>query len=215
VLPTGQGARLDLRWSEPYIVNQMMRRRISRFLVFTIFAFWTTAGAHAFSLGLGGTGTLTMSAGQGFGPKLQYGGGLSIDFVFPILAWLRLDASIEGFTVAPSDISGGFLYRGYSGGAVAVMVQAEAKLAASPGLGVFRWGGGLGAAGALPSYWYTTLAFFYPELRAEALLDWEPAALPRFTFGLSIPVRVQLRRDLDYSACAGLGLGVSYRLGGA
>jgi hypothetical protein len=181
----------------------------------TILAFWTTAGAHAFSLGLGGTGTVTMSAGQGFGPKLQIGGGFSVDFVFPILEWLRIDASVEGFTVAPSDVSGGFLYRGYSGGAVAVMVQAESAIVSSPNLGVIRLGGGLGAAAALPSYWYTTLAFFYPELRAQGLLDWEPATLPRFDFQLSVPLRMQLRRDLDYSACLGLGLGISYRLGGA
>ena len=54
-----------------------------------------------------------MSAGQGFGPKLQYGGGASIELVFPILDWLRLDTSLDLFTVAPSDVSGGFLYRGY------------------------------------------------------------------------------------------------------
>lgn len=193
----------------------MSWRKASQTLVFTILAFWTTAGVQAFSLGLGGIGTVTLSAGQGFGPKLQYGGGFSIDFVFPILDWLRLDASIDGFTVAPSDISGGFLYRGYSGGAVAIMVQAEAAIASSPNLGVIRLGGGLGAAAALPSYWYTTLAFFYPELRAQGLIDWEPSGLPRFDFQVSVPVRMQLRRDLDYSVSAGIGIGVLYRLGGA
>jgi hypothetical protein len=193
----------------------MKWRQASRTLVFTILAFWTTASVQAFSLGLAGTGTVTMSAGQGFGPKLQYGGGFSIDFVFPILEWLQLDASIEGFTVAPSDVSGGFLYRGYSGGAVAIMVQAGTTIVSSSGLGLIRLGGGLGAAAALPSYWYTTLAFFYPELRAEALVDWEPAGLPRLDFQLSVPVRMQLRRDLDYSACMGIGIGVLYRLGGA
>jgi hypothetical protein len=193
----------------------MRWRQASRTLVFTILAFWTTAGAHAFSLGLGGTGTVILSAGQGFGPKLQYGGGFSIDLVFPILEWLRLDTSIEGFTVAPSDVSGGFLYRGYSGGAMAIMVQADAVRMSSPSLGLMRIGGGLGFAAALPSYWYTTLAFFYLEPRAQALFDWEPAGLPRFDFQLSVPVRMQLRRDLDYSACLGIGIGVLYRLGGA
>lgn len=166
-------------------------------------------------MGIGGTGTVTMSAGQGFGPKLQYGGGASIDFVFPILAWLRLDASIDAFTVAPSDVSGGFLYRGYSGGALAVMAQAGTVLASSPSLGLLRLGGGLGLAAALPSYWYTTLAFFYLEPRLQGLLDWEPAGLPRFDFQLSVPVRFQLRRDMSYSVSTGIGLGVLYRLGKA
>ena len=154
-----------------------------------------------------------MSAGQGFGPKLQYGGGVSIDFVFPILDWLRLDASIEGFTVSPSDISGGFLYRGYSGGAMAVMAQAGWVIVSLPGFGLLRAGGGIGIAGALPSYWYTTLAFFYLEPRAEALLDWEPTGLPRFDFQLSVPLAFQLRRDLNYSMSAGIGIGVLYRFG--
>lgn len=164
-------------------------------------------------MGLSGVGTVTMSAGQGFGPKLQYGGGISIDFVFPILDWLRLDTSIEGFTVEPSDISGGFLYRGYSGGAMAIMAQAGRVIVSTPSLGLMRLGGGIGIAGALPSYWYTTLAFFYLEPRAQALLDWQPAGLPRFDFQLSVPFAFQLRRDLDYSMSTGVGIGVTYRLG--
>jgi hypothetical protein len=153
-----------------------------------------------------------MSAGQGFGPKLQYGGGASIEFLFPILDWLRLDSSLDLFTVAPSDVSGGFLYRGYSGAAVAVMLQAGAVIVSSPGFGTMTLGGGLGIAGALPSYWYTTLAFFYPEPRAQLLLDWVPAGLPRFDFLLAVPVRLQLRRDLSYSVSTGLGITVLYSL---
>jgi hypothetical protein len=154
-----------------------------------------------------------MSAGQGFGPKLQYGGGASIEFVFPILDWLQLDTSIDLFTVAPSDVSGGFLYRGYSGAAVAVLIQAAAVIVSSPGFGTMTLGGGLGIAGALPSYWYTTLAFFYPEPRVEGLLDWQPAGLRNFDFQLVLPVRMQLRRDLSYSMSTGLGISVLYNLG--
>jgi hypothetical protein len=164
-------------------------------------------------MGLGGTGTVTMSAGQGFGPKLQYGGGFAIDFVFPLDKWTRLVTSIEGFTVAPSDISGGFLYRGYSGAALSMMLQAGAVFAFSPSLGLMRVGGGLGVAAALPSYWYTTLAFFYLEPRAQAFLDWEPAGLPHFDFQLSVPVALQLRGDMSYSVSTGIGLGVLYRFG--
>jgi hypothetical protein len=154
-----------------------------------------------------------MSAGQGFGPKLQLGGGLSLDFIFPLTSWMRLDASMEGFTVAPSDASGGFLYRGYSGGGVALMAQFLREIVTTPEFGVMRAGGGAGMAAALPSYWYTTLAFFYLEPRAEGLLEWTPAGLPGFTFQLSLPVRMQLRRDLSYSFSAGLGLGAFYTFG--
>jgi hypothetical protein len=190
----------------------MMRH--SRIVLIILFIASTTASLHAFSLGLGGTGTVTLSAGQGFGPKLQYGGGGSLDFVFPVLDWLRLDASLEYFTVAPSDISGGFLYRGYWGAALALMAQASQVVFSSPDFGLLRAGGGLGLASALPAYWYTTLSFFYLEPRAEAFLDWEPAGLPRFDFQVSLPVRLQLRRDLDYSVSTGLRIAVLYRLGG-
>ena len=178
-------------------------------------ALWATGGVHAFSIGLGGTGAVTMSAGQGFGPKLQYGGGASIEFMFPIDAPLVLESSIDLYTVSPSDVSGGFVYRGYSGAAVAVMLQAVTPIVSSPGFGTMYLGGGLGVAGALPSYWYTTLAFFYLEPRVEGLLDWQPAGLRNFDFQLVLPVRLQLRRDLNYSASAGLGVNVLYRFGKA
>jgi hypothetical protein len=175
--------------------------------------FWATAGTHAFSLGVGGDGTATISAGQGFGPKLQYGGGFSVDMIFPLSAWTALDWSVEGFTTAPSDLSGGFLYRGYSGGAMALMALFLPTILSTPSFGVMRAGGGAGVAAALPSYWYTTLAFFYLEPRIEGLLDWTPAGLPAFTFQLSLPVAWQLRRDMGYSFSAGMGLGVLYTFG--
>jgi hypothetical protein len=195
-----------------YILDQMRWLRPSRTLLFIILAFWTTLGLHAFSMGVSGTGTVTMSAGQGFGPKLQYGGGGAIEFLFPLLAWLRLDASLDLYTVSPSDATGGFLYRGYSGAATAIVAQAVTTIASGSAVGVLRIAGGLGFAAALPTYWYTTLAFFYLEPRAQFLLEWEPAALSRFDFQLSVPVRAQLRRDMSYSLSSGVGVGVLYRL---
>ena len=175
--------------------------------------FWATAGAHAFSLGAGGNGTATISAGQGFGPKLQYGGGFAVDFVFPLAPWIALDWSVGGFTVAPSDLSGGFDYRGYSGGDMGLMATFMPTIVSSESFGVLRAGGGAGFAAALPSYWYTTLAFFYLEPRVEGLLDWSPAGLKGFTFELLLPVSMQLRRDMSYSLTGGLGLCVLYNFG--
>ncbi len=195
-----------------YIWGRMSPSRLSRPLLFLICALWATAAAHSFSLGLSGDGTMTISAGQGFGPKLQYGGGLSLDFLFPINGLLSLDATVDAFTVAPSDISGGFLYRGYSGGALGLIALFAWPVAKSPRLGELRAGFGAGLGAALPSYWYTTLAFFYLEPRLRGTLTWTPAGLPDFTFGLFLPVAMQLRRDLDYSVSAGLGLGVLYQL---
>ena len=188
--------------------------RLSRLLLFLICSFWATAGAHAFSIGGSAGGTATISAGQGFGPKLQYGGGLTLDFYFPLTAsWAGIETSVVAFTVQPSDISGDFLYRGYSGGAVTVMSVFTGTIAASPRLGEIRGGVRAGIGAALPSYWYTTLAFFYLEPRVEGLATWTPAALPQFTFALALPVAMQLRRDLDYSVSTGLSIGVLYTVG--
>jgi hypothetical protein len=188
-----------MKWSRP-----------SRLLLLIFWGFWATAGIHAFALGAAGNGTATISAGQGFGPKLQYGGGFTVDLVFPLSSVMALDWSVGGFTVAPSDISGGFLYRGYSGGNMALMAVFLPAIFSTSDFGVLRLGGGAGLAAALPSYWYTTLAFFYLEPRVEGLLAWTPAGLSRFTFQLSLPVAMQLRRDMSYSFSAALGLGVLY-----
>ncbi len=186
---------------------------LSRLVLFLIWGLWATAGVHAFSLGVGGDGTATISAGQGFPPKLQYGGGFTVDMVFPLSSWTALDWTIGGFTVAPSDLSGGFSYRGYSGGSMGLMVLFLPTVASSDSLGVLRLGGGAGMNAALPSYWYTTLAFFYLEPRLEGVLAWTPAGLRSFTFELFVPLAMQLRRDMSYSFSAGAGLGVLYTFG--
>jgi hypothetical protein len=204
---------LEKRGRETYILGHMPAGSVPRLLLFLICGLWATAEASAFSLGLWGAGTGTISAGQGFGPKVQYGGEVSMDFVFPVREWLAIDGSVEAFTVAPSDASGGFLYRGYSGGAMGLLVVFAWPVATSPRLGELRAGFGAGIAGALPSYWYTTLAFFYLEPRLRGILAWTPAGLPSFTFQLLVPVAMQLRRDLDYSVSAGIGLGVQYTFG--
>jgi len=191
----------------------MNRLGPSRVLLLIFWGFWATAGVPALSLGLGGGGTATISAGQGFGPKLQFGGGLALELVFPLSSWTALDWSTGGFTVAPSDISGGFLYRGYSGGWMGLTLLWLPAIVDTPSFGVLRAGGGAGVAAALPSYWYTTLAFFYLEPRVEGLLAWTPGGLRNFTFQLSLPVAMQLRRDLGYSFSGGLGLGVLYTFG--
>ena len=144
---------------------------------------------------------------------MQYGGGFSLDFVFPLSPVLSLDWSVGGFTVAPSDISGGFTYRGYSGGNMGLVLTFLPTVLSSEHFGVLRAGGGAGLGAALPSYWYTTLAFFYLEPRIEGLLSWSPAGLPHFGFQLSLPVSMQLRRDMSYSFTGGLGLTVLYSFG--
>jgi hypothetical protein len=186
----------------------------SRLSVSIIFLVWTTGSLHALALGLSGTGTVQMAAGQGFGPKLQLGGSVSFDVDFPLAPWLALSTSLDLFGVLPSDTQGGFVYRGFGGGALTLTLRGRGVVASTPRLGEIGMGGGLAASAALPGYQYTSLYFFYPEAGLEGFIDFRPAGWHGWSFRLSIPVRAQFRRDLDYSLSTGAGLSVQYFLKG-
>ena len=155
-----------------------------------------------------------MAAGQGFGPKLQLGGLVSLGLTFPLAQWLDLTTSFELFGVLPSDTQGGFLYRGFGGGAVSLMLRGRGVIASSGRLGEIGAGAGIGGSAALPGYQYTTLYFFYPEAGLEGFVDFRPARMPGWRFRFSVPFRAQFRRDMDYSVSAGAGLSAQYSLKG-
>jgi hypothetical protein len=169
----------------------------------------------ALSLGLNGAGTVQIISVEGFGPKLQFGGGGSLQLGIPILDWLDLEVSLGILGLAPSDASGGFTYRGLYGGSLGVGAEAFATIGPGEGIGRLRAGGGLGVTAVVARYEYTTLYFFYPEFRAEGFVEYSLAHLPSLGLRLSLPVSVQLRRDVDYSVAMGLGLGASWRFGAA
>jgi hypothetical protein len=180
-----------------------------------IFLAVAVARLPALSLGLNGVGTAQVLSAEGFGPKLQLGGGGSLRLGIPILAWLDLEVDLGILGLAPSDASGGFTYRGSCGGSLGMGAEAFATIGSWERFGQLRAGGGLGAAAVVARYGYTTLYFFYPEIRTEGFVEYNPAFLPSLGLRLSLPVSVQLRRDVDYSVAMGIGLGVSWRFGAA
>jgi hypothetical protein len=186
---------------------------LSRPLLFLIFAIWTTAAVSGITFGISGFGAADIGAAIGYGPKVQLAYGGSVSLSVPLLDWLWMDIALEYAGAAPSDASGGFLYRGYGGFGLGMTVQAAAMVAASPQWGTLAAGGGIGVGGDFPSYAETTLYFFLPELRADALLIWRPSGLPQLAVDLTLPIHVQLRKDMEYSVAVGLGLGLSYTLG--
>jgi hypothetical protein len=175
----------------------------------------TSLPLSALGIGLTGTAVAQIASAEGFGPKVQAGGGGCIDVAVPILAWLEIDASLGLLGVSLSDASGGFSYRGFSGGDLCVSVEAFAPIGSWKGFGQLTAGGGLGVAAVVAGYQSTTLYFFYPEIRAEGFLECNPSFLPALGIRLSIPVSVQLRRDVDFSITTGLAMGVRYHFGGA
>jgi len=167
----------------------------------------------ALTLGLDGAGTAQILSAEGFGPKMQIGGGGALRLDFPILDWLELEARLEIFGMAPSDASGGFTYRGLCGGSLGFGADASAAIGSWERFGSLRAGGGLGAAAAIAKYQYTTLYFFYPEIQVTGFVEYVPALLPPLGIRLFVPVSAAFRRDLEYAVAGGIGLGVSYRFG--
>jgi hypothetical protein len=186
-----------------------------RFLSLLVFLAAIVPLLPAISLGLDGAGTIQILSAEGFGPKVQLGGGGYVRLGLPLLDWLELDVNLGILGQAPSNSSGGFTYRGLCGGCLGVSAEASAPIGSWERFGQLRAGGGLGAAAVMAKYEYTTLYFFYPELRAEGFVEYNPAFLPSLGLRLSLPVRVELRRDVDYAVAIGLGLGASYRFGAA
>jgi hypothetical protein len=190
----------------------MQRVRFSRPLLFIIFSFWTTGLLGALSMGTTLDGRIHRAAGQGFPPKIQLGGGSSIDLRVPLLDWLSLAMSFEFQGVLPSDTNGGFLYRGYGGTSLWLAVEAGDTIASWKGLGTLKAGGSLGAGGWIAGYQHTALNFSYPEAQVGCFLVFSPAALPALDVRVSLPVRMQFRRDLDYSLSVGMGIGIAFAL---
>jgi hypothetical protein len=172
-----------------------------------------TASLSALSVGLGSVGSAWIGAGDGLNPRMQYGIGGSLDLCIPVLPWLDLRTEMDLFDVFESDARLGYLYRGFGGGALAAGAAARGTLASLPGIGSFDAGGGLGMAGAFVGTKYTTLYWFYPEVRLEGFLGFRPRFLPSLRFELRAPLGWQLRKDMDYSFSAGLGLRVSLSFG--
>ncbi len=192
----------------------MRLRRCTRLILLPFFIVWTTGSLAAVSLGLDTTATVQAAAAPGYGPKLQAGGSIGLGLVIPLSRWIAIATSLEGSGVLPSDTSGGFVYRGFGGLALALGVETYFPVAVSPKLGTLSMGAIAAGAAALPAYQYTTLYFFYPELRVGMLMVWRPAGAGRLDFRLQVPVRLQFRRDMSYSFSTGLGFGLSYYLGG-
>lgn len=167
------------------------------------------------SYGVGGAGTLNIGAGQGFDPKMQWGGSGALQVGFPLLEWLSLEPGFDYAYLAASDVSGGFAYRGFQGGALSLMLQAHQMVASSARFGRLDLGAGLGGAAAFSVYNDTTLFFFFPEARLSPFVEWQPAFLPAFGFMLALPAKVQFRRDMAWSVAAGIELDVIYTASGA
>jgi hypothetical protein len=177
-----------------------------RALLFLIFCVWTTGAAAAITFSVTESGNAQLSAVEYFGAKTQLGGEASLSVLFPQNSWLSLGVSAGAFGMLPSDLRGGFGYRAYSGGLLGFIAEASAALGHRAPVSTLRGGARLGMLANVASYCGTSLAFFFPSIALDSFLLWTPTSDPLREIGLTIPVRLLLRRDLQIAASAGLGM---------
>lgn len=195
--------------ARPYICLRMRELKVPRVLLFIIFGLWTTGGAAALSIGLSGGPRAHLSAADGYSPKAQLGGEAGVLLTAPVTTWLSLGGSAGVVGANASDMLGGFAYRSYVGGFLGFVAEASASLSSRKYAGELRGGGRLGLLANVAVYGNTSLAFFFPSVGLDGILTWRPAALSYLDIGITVPLRLDLRRDMQFSGSAGLGLTVA------
>jgi hypothetical protein len=170
---------------------------------------------RTFTLNVKGNLNAQLSAVDGYGAKTQLGGEAAVDVLFPVTGWLGLGVSAGWLGAMPSEMNGGFGYRAYSGGFLGFTAEASAPLATWTKAGTLRGGGRLGVIAGVAGYGGTGLVFFFPSLGLDGFLRFTPAALPFLDIGVTLPLRVYFRKDLQFSGSAGLGMSIAVSTGRA
>ncbi len=165
---------------------------------------------RGFALGLRYGWAMALTQSPLFPMKAQaaWEGGVLAEL--PLFGFLAVGFSLAYRFTAPSDLAGGFLYRGHGGICPVLYLAAKAPLVRTPKhMGLL---GGLAAGGSasFDRYSLTELYFFYPSIFLEPFLAFYFPRLGPNTFCLSAPVRLDFRRDLIRSLAIGLAFGWRY-----
>ncbi len=190
-----------------------MPTRLSRCVLFIIFIFSTTGAAHAVDFGLSVGGDFISSAYSGLPGKAQGGIHVTASFGFPFTDWIGAGTALVWGNEWPSDLSGGFGYRGYWEGGLSLYLYLQTVVLDLGGAGLFRAGGRTGMTASLATYQYSTLTFFAPRVDLSPYVSFSPRGLRGWDFILAAPAHLILRRDMAYSWSMGLELGASYTVG--
>jgi len=165
---------------------------------------------RGFALGLRSGWALALAQSPLFPMKAQaawQGGALA---EFPLFGFMAIGVSLEYRYTAPSDMAGGFLYRGHGGICPGLYLSIQAPLIRAPKRMGLLGGLATGGSASFDRYSLTELYFFYPSVFLEPFLAFYFPRLGPNTFCLSAPLRVDFRRDLERSFAIGLTLGWRY-----
>ena len=157
-------------------------------------------------LGVGSAAGVALARSPYWPLNAQMWGSLSLSLEVPLASFLGLGFSLGFRGTGASPPSTGVLYRGHYGLETGAYLDGRVRM--GRGSERLRLRGGIlaGASAALEVYGPTELLFYYPSLQLEPYLELYFPRIGAHTFSLSLPARLDFRRDLELSACTGLGL---------
>ena len=163
------------------------------------------APIRGFALGAGVGGGVALAGGAGFPVKAQPWWSAELAVEVPLAEMLGLGMAADFHQIGASSLGGGFLYRGHYGLGAGAYLYGRQQLLRTERTELIL-GVGFGGSASFDLYSMTELIFFYPSLLLEPYLELHFLRLAAHTFSLTMPMRLDLRKDLDTAASAGLGL---------
>ncbi len=166
-----------------------------------------------FALGAGAGGAVLESALSDLPPKAQAAAGGNISGTLTIGDFFSLGTAVLLSNAWPSDVSGGYQLRGYTEVGFSAFLELAWTVAAVGADGALKAGGQTGMSASLATYQSTELTFFVPSVDLAPFLSVRFPGLPDVDLRAALPMRLLLRRDMSWSASAGLSLGAAYVFG--
>ena len=178
----------------------MIRKSLTLFIlvVISLPAVW----GQGFSFGIRAEGGVMLVRDNRYPLKVQPWAGIGAGAELSLFKTLSSGLALFVHNTWPSSLSGGVIYRGFSGIELRLHLAYKSPLLPEPNLliGLAGW-----VTARLDRYTYTELAFFYPGAGLEPMLEWQLGG--NYVLLFSLPVTLFFRRDLRLSLSLGLSLG--------
>lgn len=171
---------------------------------------WAQGGLRGAALETALQGQAALTREEGRPLKAQAAGAAGLRGELPVTRRAALGLGLDGHATLGSSLSGGWQYAGHLGAGLRLYGRLHFPLGAMVGQRLVRAGGATGVSLNYDRYTHTDLYFFYPGWFLEPQLELQLRPGGRTSLGLSVPLDVYFRRDLQLSAAAGLAM--SFRL---
>lgn len=154
------------------------------------------------AFGIGAEGGVMLVRDNRFPLKVQPWAAMGAGAELSLFKSLSSGLALLVHNTWPSSLSGGVIYRGFSGIELRLHLAYKSLLLSAPNplIGLAGW-----VTARLDRYTYTELTFFYPGAGLAPLLEWQLGGNSVLLF--SLPATLFFRRDLQLSLSLGLSIG--------